>query len=77
MTDQEIRFTKVRSFFPDRLERKYCVASFYKTASDNCSVEPVYDLAEARRVTIAVCADDKAQAEIYRFDGADLWLLVA
>jgi hypothetical protein len=78
MTDQQrFRFTFARTNFPDtKNKREFGVVSFHEETPCDCSLEFVYDLAEARRVANDICADE-AQAEIYHFDGTDLWLLVA
>jgi hypothetical protein len=76
LTDQHVRFTFARSHFPDRQKREYCVVSFLNKTPRDYSIVHADDLAEARRVANDICAGE-AQAEIYRFDGTNLWLLVA
>ena len=74
--DQHSRFSFARSQFPNGQKREYGVVSFDNKAPRACAIELVHDLAEARRVANDICATE-ARAEIYRFDGTDLWLLVA
>src|SRR5258708_482834 len=76
MTDnQRSRFEFARNQFPDKREREFLIVSFNNETSP-CSMEHAHDLAEARRTANAICAGG-AQAEIYHFDGTNLWLLGA
>ena len=73
-TDQQNRYNVVRSYFPDKQKREYGVVRFDRTTREFLGISHVRDLAEARNAANGTRGDE---VEIYRFDGAILWLLAA
>ena len=74
--DQRFRFDFVRTNFPNPKKQEYAVASFNNETPRECLVELTDDFAAARRVASSICTGG-GQAEVYRFDGVNLWLWAA